>query len=118
MSQIKLLLDIASDLKHLSESVEEYAKSVVQNEKLVPGEFEQIYPITEEDNTFSTAEPEEAPAPQKTITLEQIRGLAAAKAQSGLRKEVKALVAKYGAASLSVLPQDKFPAFLAELEAM
>ena len=55
---------------------------------------------------------------QKTITLEEIRGLAASKAQSGLRKEVKALVMKYGVASLSVLPEDKFPEFMAELEAM
>lgn len=75
--------------------------------------FEEIYdPATDE------AHEETQQTHQKTITLEEIRGLAASKAQSGLRKEVKALVMKYGVASLSVLPEDKFPEFMAELEAM
>ena len=115
MSQIKLLLDIVSDLKHLSDSLEEYARAVVQNEKLSLNDFEQIYPPVEDENTVINAAPEKETEPLKAVTLEEIRGLAAAKAQSGLRK---ALVMKYGVASLSVLPEDKFPEFLAELEAM
>lgn len=118
MSQIKLLLDIVSDLKHLSDSLEEYARAVAQNEKLSLNDFEQIYPPVEDENTVINAVPEKETEPLKAVTLEEIRGLAAAKAQSGLRKEVKALVMKYGVTSLSVLPEDRFPEFLAELEAM
>lgn len=118
MSQIKLLLDIVSDLKHLSDSLEEYAKAVVQNEKISLNDFEQIYPPVEDENTAIDAVQEKETEPLKAVTLEEIRGLAAAKAQSGLRKEVKALVMKYGVQSLSVLPEDKFPEFMAELEAM
>ena len=96
----RTLAEIAIDLRKMFSTAETDALNG----------FEEIYdPATDEAQEETH---------QKTITLEEIRGLAASKAQSGLRKEVKTLVMKYGVASLSVLPEDKFPEFMAELEAM
>ena len=68
MSQIKLLLDIVSDLKHLSDSLEEYARAVAQNEKLSLNDFEQIYPPVEDENTVINAVPEKETEPLKVTS--------------------------------------------------
>ena len=48
MSQIKLLLDIIADVRHLGDSLEAYAEALTASDKLDPDDFEQIYPPVED----------------------------------------------------------------------
>jgi hypothetical protein len=59
-------------------------------------------------------EPAEAPAP--TYTKEDVRAVLAAKSSAGFRKEVKDLLAKYGAQQLKQVSPDDYAALLQEAE--
>ena len=66
-------------------------------------------------------EPKEAvPAEEKAeegklYTVEEVRAEVQAKAQAGKREEVKALLTKFGAASVTVLDAKHYSAFMSEL---
>jgi hypothetical protein len=57
---------------------------------------------------------EETPAP--TYTKEDVRAVLAAKSSAGFRKEVKDLLAKYGAQQLKQVSPDDYAALLQEAE--
>ena len=63
-------------------------------------------------------EPEETPAaePEKTYSFTDVRKVASAKSHAGFTAQVKALIAKYGASSLSSVKEEDLGAFMAELE--
>lgn len=65
---------------------------------------------------------EEAPAteeqPEKKLTLEDVRRLAADKARQGYTEEVRQLIQKFGADMLSGVDAAKYPALMEELEAI
>lgn len=96
MSQIKILLDVVSDVRHLADSLETYAKALIISEKA--DEFEEI--CSAQENPF----PEE---PVKTYSLTDVRAVLAEVSQSGHTTEVKKLLQKYGCKKLSeVNPED------------
>ena len=47
MSQIKLLLDVISDVRSLGDSLQAYADALTISDKLEVEGFEQIYPTVE-----------------------------------------------------------------------
>ena len=59
----------------------------------------------------------DAPAP-KPITLEKIRAVLAEKSVQGKRKEVQALIIKYGAGRLSDIAPEHYASLLAEAEGL
>ena len=59
----------------------------------------------------------EAPAP-KPIPLEKVRGVLAEKSVQGKRKEVQALIIKYGAERLSDIAPEHYASLLAEAEGL
>lgn len=67
---------------------------------------------------------EEAPAaedqmkPEKTLTLEDVRKVAADKARQGHTEEVRQLIQKFGADKLSSVDAAKYPDLMRELEAL
>lgn len=67
---------------------------------------------------------EEAPAaeeekkPEKKLSLEDVRRVAADKARQGHTDEVRQLIQKFGADKLSGVDAAKYPALMEELEAM
>lgn len=67
---------------------------------------------------------EEAPAaeeekqPEKKLTLEDVRRVAADKARQGHTNEVRQLIQKLGADKLSGVDAAKYPALMEELEAI
>lgn len=101
MSQIKLLLDVVSDLQHLADSLKEYAQAAVSNENLNIDEFEEIYT------------PEE-----KLPSAEEVRSKLARKSREGYQKQVKELITRFGGEKFSDLPASVYPELLKELEAM
>lgn len=55
---------------------------------------------------------------EKTLTLEEVRKVAADKARQGHTEEVRQLIQKFGADKLSGVDAAKYPALMEELEAI
>lgn len=55
---------------------------------------------------------------QTELTVEQVRAATSAKAKAGKRAEVKELLAKYGAESVTNMDASNYAAFYAEIEAL
>lgn len=53
---------------------------------------------------------------EKTLTLEEVRKVAADKSRQGFTEEVRSLIQKYGADKLSGIDAAQYEAFLKELE--
>lgn len=62
--------------------------------------------------------PEEGKKPEKKLSLEDVRRVAANKARQGHTDEVRQLIQKFGADKLSGVDAAKYPALMKELEAM
>ena len=61
--------------------------------------------------------PKKEPEPP-TLTLEEVRKVAADKSRQGFTEEVRQLIQKYGADKLSTMDPEKYGAFLQDLEVM
>lgn len=61
---------------------------------------------------------EEEKKPEKKLSLEDVRRVAADKARQGQTEEVRQLIQKFGADKLSGVDAAKYPALMEELEAM
>ena len=72
------------------------------------------------ENPAPSAEPASGPKaePEKTYTLESVRGILAEKSTKGFQKEIKAILSAHGAEKLSVLSPDEYAAVVAEVEAL
>lgn len=63
-------------------------------------------------------EKKEEKKPEKKLSLENVRRVAADKARQGHTEEVRQLIQKFGADKLSGVDAAKYPALMEELEAM
>ena len=104
MSQIKLLLNLACDLRALADSVQAVADVMADKE------------------TAETAQPatpvsaKESDPPAKAVTLEQVRAVLADKSQQGFTTDVRTLLEKYGAPKLSKIDPENYAALMADAE--
>ena len=104
MSKIKLLLNLARDLRSLADSVQAVADVVEENkndETAQPG-----MPVSAKD-----PEP-----PAKAVKLEQVRAVLADKSQQGFTSDVRTLLEKYGAPKLSKIDPANYAALMADAE--
>lgn len=113
MSQIKLLLDIIADVRHLGDSLEAYAEALTASDKLNPDDFEQIYPPVDESTEVETTPEAESP---KEVTLSEVRAVLANKSRAGFTNEVKQLLMKHGAEKLSGIAEAEYAALMKEAE--
>ena len=72
--------------------------------------------LTEKKDEDPAAEGEKKP--EKKLSLEDVRRVAADKARQGHTDEVRQLIQKFGADKLSGVDAAKYPALMKELEAM
>jgi len=100
MSKIKLLLDVVSDLKALSESLQAVADVIAVNET-------ESEPKTEQSRT-------EEPQKEKQITMEEVRSVLAEKSHDGFTSEARGLLEKYGASKLSEIDPSRYSGLLAD----
>lgn len=106
MSQIKLLLNLACDLRALADSVQAVAD------------------VKADKETAETAQPEtpvsakESDPPAKAVTLEQVRAVLADKSQQGFTADVRILLEKYGAPKLSQIDPASYDALMADAESL
>lgn len=99
MSKAKLLLAVAEDLRSLADSVQAVADAMLPNEPTVD------------------AEPT-VPAPQKELTLEEVRTVLGEKSRAGFTAEIQALLQKYGASKLSGIDPKHYAALLKDVEVL
>lgn len=99
MSKAKLLLAVAEDLRSLADSVQAVADAMLSNEPTVD------------------AEPT-VPAPQKELTLEEVRAVLGEKSRAGFTAEIQALLQKYGASKLSGIDPKHYAALLKDVEVL
>ena len=101
MSKVKLLLAVTKNLRSLADSVQAVADTMLQNESTVD------------------AEPKvSAPAPQKELTLEEVRAVLGEKSRAGFTAEIQALLKKYGAPKLSGIDPKHYAALLKDVEVL
>lgn len=100
MSQHKQLLELITEM----EGTAKYYLRLVD-------EFKKL--LSSEEETETTSE-EPKPETQKVLKLEDVRAVLATKAKDGYKNEVRALLNKYGAESLSALANEHYTAVLEE----
>ena len=98
MSRMKLLLDVVQELRSLADSIQTLCNALVEHE-------------------YSDSVPDPAPAPapaapEKKVTLEEVRAVLAEKSHDGLTAEVRELLQKYGATKLSGVDPKHYAALL------
>ena len=103
MSKVKLLLDLAGDLRHLADSLQAVADAF--------------------DLSDSPETPEEIPAPPvqegaPTVDLEQLRTRLGELSREGYTGKIRELIGKYGATHLSKVDPKDYAALLRDAEEM
>ena len=73
--------------------------------------------VKEQKQDAAKAQPESA-VQEQPATLEGIRALMAQKTQEGKSKEIKELLQKYGAAKLSAVKPEDYPALMQEAQVL
>ncbi|MGU7958986.1 hypothetical protein ACS6Z9_03395 [Streptococcus suis] len=100
MSKMKELNRLIHDME---ETAKYYLRLVDEFKKLVSSEEE-----------TATKPDQSKPEPKKEIQLEDVRAVLVTKAKDGYKNEVRALLNKYGAESLSALDTEHYAAVLEE----
>ena len=62
--------------------------------------------------------PDEAPAPEKVLTLEEVRAILAEKSRDGFTAQIRDLLLKYGAKKLSEVDPASYKALVADAEVL
>ena len=106
VSQIKLLLNLACDLRALADSIQAVADVMADKETAETAQLE----------TPVSAKESEPPA--KKVTLEQVRAVLADKSQQGFTADVRTLLEKYGAPKLSQIDPASYAALMADAESV
>lgn len=105
---MKTLLEVLSALDKFVAVATEWAESATQAEIAT---FTQIYPPVDEQPEESKPE-----APEKAVTLTELRAVLAGKSREGFTEEVKQLLMKHGAEKLSGIAKSEYAALLKEAE--
>lgn len=113
MSQIKLLLDIISDVRSLGDSLQAYADALTKSDKIGDiNDYEEIYTPSEIQEQPATVK-EEPP-----ITRADVRAKLAELTRLGFSDAVKELLQKHGAERFSAVADEDLPVLMKEAEAV
>lgn len=104
------LLKIAEGFSIIAEGLRGLAKA--------EGDTEDKSAVKAQKQDEAQAQPETAEKEEKPAALEDIRALMAQKSQDGKSKEVKELLQKYGAAKLSAVKPEDYPALMQEAQVL
>ncbi len=105
MSKTKLLLDLASDLRHLADSLQAVADA---------------FGLTEdaEDPAEIPSAPQSVKPEEPSVTLEHLRGRLGELSREGYTAGIRELLGKYGATHLSKVDPKDYAALLSDAEEM
>ena len=107
---MKTLLEVLSALSDFVAVATEWAESATQAEIAT---FTQIYPPVKAQSEESKPE-----APEKAVTLTEVRAVLANKSRAGFTEEVKQLLMKHGAEKLSGIAESEYAVLLKEAESL
>lgn len=102
MSKVKLLLDVANDMRSLAESIQAVCDAMTESDS-APKEV----PATKT-----------ATAKVTNIPLEKVRMVLAEKSQLGFTAEVRGIIQKYGADKLSAVDKAYYADILKDAEVL
>ena len=97
MSQTKQLLSVIEDIRRLADSLQSLCE-IMAEEKLEQTTVDTKSKLVEDKSTELLTN---ATNEVQTITLEEVRGVLAKKAQEGKQAEVRELIKTYGVSKLS-----------------
>ena len=106
MSKIKLMINMARDLRSLADSVQAFADVMADKE------------MTEAAQPETPVVAKEPEPMAKAVTLEQVRAVLADKSQQGFTAEVRTLLEKYGAPKLSQIDPVNYAALMTDAESL
>ena len=131
MSKIKMLLDVAQDLRSLTDSLEALAHAIEEPEEtqidVVRKPAAESVPAAKPQQTTEaqqiTAETApiagtSAPTAPKPPTLVELRAFVAARSTPQTRPKIRALLAGHGVAKLTDLPESAYLDLMREVEAL
>ncbi len=102
MSKVKLLLDVANDMRSLADSIQAVCDAMTEKDS-VPKET----PATRAET-----------AKESDIPLEKVRMVLAEKSQLGFTAEVRGIIQKYGADKLSAVDKAYYADILKDAEVL
>lgn len=102
MSRIKLLLDLIGDVRAVADDLQAIADAMANDEE----------PAVKE----SAEKPSQEIHAEKTIRLEDVRAVLAAKSRDGYGAQVRELIARHGGSKLSDISPSEYGAMLKEAE--
>ena len=122
MGKVKLLLDVAADMRSLADSLQAVAEAITENES-TENPAENTGKKTKKTDGGKTAKSEEkavqSPAKEeKTMTLAEVRAVLAEKSRAGHTAEVRELLLKHGAEKLSDIDPTEYPSLLSDAEVL
>lgn len=100
MSKIKLLLEVANDMRSLADSIQAVCDVMTEGDPA----------------PFAKAATEQEPVKEPDIPLEKVRMVLAEKSQLGFTAEVRGLIQKYGADKLSAVDKAYYADILKDAE--
>lgn len=124
MSKTKLLLDLASDMRSLADSLSAVAEAIGMSDGEIPQD--DGYSIPDEQTEASAAKETEA-VKDEPFTIDgepmevdkvSVRRYLANKSRAGFREEVKALLKKHGGDTLGDVPESHYKALLKDAEGL
>ena len=119
MSKVKTLLDVVEDIRSLAEHLKLVAEDVCSLAESIKVVAEVISSNEQPKIAALTIKKSPPPAaPEKVVTLEQVRAVLAEKSHDGLTAEVRALLEKYGAQKLSAVDPKDYAALLKDAEVL
>ena len=105
MSRIKLLLDLIEDVRAVADDLQAIADAMVSDK-----------PDTRFEETTPQDTPASKPEPEKTIRMEDVRAVLAAKSRDGYGAQVRELIEKHGGSKLSDIDPSEYGFMLKEAE--
>lgn len=111
MSKTKELSQVLDELIACGEGLIKAANAI--REILPDAPEPEAQPAVKEEATTAPAE-----EPQKKYSFADVRKAFSAKSHAGYTEQVKALITRYGAAKLSGVKEEDYPALMADLEAI
>ena len=127
MGKMKLLLDVIGELRSLADRLQAVADAAADSgaaaemaaDEAGGGKTGKPVKAAGRKAAAKKAKPAEKQEPEeKTLTMEEVRGVLAEKSRAGHTEEVKALLNKHGADKLSEIDPTEYAALLAEGEAL
>lgn len=109
---------MGSELLRIAEGFSIVAEGLRGLAKAEGGMNEKTVKAQKQDATKAQPEKTEKAQQENPATLEGIRALMAEKTQEGKSKEIKELLQKYGAAKLSAVKPEDYPALLREAQVL